>query len=164
VVERACPSTKTRSGNKSNDRSSRLFEFQTTNTMTTKNKTILDWIFRILLAALFLMAALPKLTGDPMAAAMIDKLGVGSWAGPVIGLAELTAAILLLVPKTVVVGAALALVVLVGAILSHLTVLGISLGEEDGGSMFAMASVGLVVSGVLLYMRKDAVKPLLQKA
>jgi len=75
--------------------------------MEQKPKLITSWVLQILLAALFLMAALPKLTGDPMAAAMIEKLGVGSWAGAVIGLAELAAAILLVISRTAAYGAVL---------------------------------------------------------
>lgn len=132
--------------------------------MERKPQLIASWILQILVAALFLMAALPKLTGDPMAAAMIDKLGVGGWAGPVIGIAELSAAALLVIPKTVAYGAVLGFLILLGAIFSHLTVLGISLGEEDGGSMFMMALVGLVLSAVIVYLRRATLAPLLQKA
>lgn len=132
--------------------------------MKTTSKPILSWILQIALAGLFLMAAIPKLTGDPMAAAMIDKLGVGSWAGPVIGLSELAAAVLLLIPITVPYGAVLGFLILAGAIFSHLTVLGISLGPDDGGSMFVMALVGLVVSMVLVYLRRSSLLPLLQKS
>lgn len=127
-------------------------------------KVIFSWILQIALAALFLMAALPKLTGDPMAAAMIEKLGVGYWAGPLIGLTELAAAILLVIPKTVVLGAALSAAVLAGAVISHLTVLGISLGPDDGGTMFGMAVVGLLFSGVVLYLRRAVLAPLFAKA
>lgn len=132
--------------------------------MKTTSKPILSWILQIALAGLFLMAAIPKLTGDPMAAAMIDKLGVGSWAGPVIGLSELAAAVLLLIPITVPYGAVLGFLILAGAIFSHLTVLGISLGPDDGGSMFVMALVGLVVSMVLVYLRRSSLLPLFQKS
>jgi len=132
--------------------------------MEQKPKLIASWVLQILVAALFLMAAFPKLTGDPMATAMIDQLGVGSWPGPVIGLAELAAAVLLVIPKTVAYGGVLGLLILVGAIFSHLTVLGISLGEDDGGSMFTMALVGLVLSAIIVYLRRATFAPLLQKA
>jgi len=54
------------------------------------------------------MAALPKLTGDPMAVAMISKLGLGSWAAYVLGAAKLLAVVLLLIPRTIAFGAILA--------------------------------------------------------
>jgi len=43
-------------------------------------------------------------------------------------------------------------------------VLGISLGEDDGGSMFMMALVGLVLSAVIVYLHRATLAPLLQKA
>jgi len=119
-----------------------------------RKKRIVSWVLQVMLAGLFLMAAIPKLTGDPMAAAMVAKLGLGGWAGYAIGLTELTVAVLLVIPRTVIYGALLGLVVLGGAILSHLTVLGISLGEDDGGSMFMMAIGGAVIAGILSYLRR----------
>ncbi len=120
-----------------------------------KKKTITSWVLQVLLAGLFLMAAVPKLTGDPMAAEMVAKLGLGTWAAYVIGATEAITAVLLLVPRTAAYGAILAVAVLAGAILAHLTALGISLGEEDGGSMFAMAAVGLVLGGFLAWLRRQ---------
>ncbi|MFO7724018.1 MAG: DoxX family protein [Oceanipulchritudo sp.] len=117
-------------------------------------KQIVSWVLQIMLAGLFLMAAVPKLTGDPMAAAMVAKLGLGGWAVYAIGLTELVAAVLLVIPRTVAYGALLGLGVLGGAILSHVTVLGISLGEADGGAMFMMATVGLVIAGIITYLKR----------
>lgn len=124
--------------------------------MSTKKdkRTITSWVLQVLLAGLFLMAAVPKLTGDPMAAAMVAKLGLGGWAAYAIGLSELAAAVLLLIPRTIALGALLGLGILVGAILSHLTVLGISLGEDDGGTMFMMAIAGAVMAGLVATLRR----------
>lgn len=124
---------------------------------------IVSRVLRVALAVLFIMAAVPKLTGDPMAAAMVEQLGVGAWAGPAIGIAELVAAVLLLVPSTVVFGALLGWGILGGAIVSHLTVLGISLGEEDGGSMFVMAIVGFLVADGLIILHRHPLLKLLGK-
>jgi uncharacterized membrane protein YphA (DoxX/SURF4 family) len=133
--------------------------------MSTKKdkRAITSWVLQALLAGLFLMAAVPKLTGDPMAAAMVAKLGLGSWAAYAIGLSELAAAVLLLVPRTIAFGALLGLGVLLGAILSHLTVLGISLGEEDGGTMFMMAIGGAVMAAVVATLRRNQLQDLTGK-
>lgn len=120
-------------------------------------KKITSWVLQVLLAGLFLMAALPKLTGDPMAMAMVAKLGLGNWAAYAIGLSELAAALLLLVPRTIALGALLGLGILLGAILSHLTVLGISLGEEDGGTMFLMGIGGAIMAGIVATLRRQQV-------
>jgi putative oxidoreductase len=69
---------------------------------------------------------------------------------------ELIAAILLLVPATVTVGATLALIVIVGAILSHLTILGIEV-QGDGGLLFLLALTVFVGSAVILVLRRHEI-------
>ena len=69
---------------------------------------------------------------------------------------ELIAAILLLVPATVTVGAALALVVIVGAIFSHLTVLGIEV-QGDGGLLFVLALTVFIGSAAILVLRRSEI-------
>lgn len=126
-----------------------------------KWKKITSWILQGALAGLFAMAALPKLTGDPTALAMVSKLGLGDWAAYGIGLVELAAAVLLLVPRWALGGALLGAATLAGAILSHLTVLGISLGEDDGGSMFLMAIGGLFLAVAIAWLRREPLRLLL---
>jgi len=86
------------------------------------------------------------------------QLGLGAWSVYVLGLAELVSAILLLVPRLAWVGALGALAILSGAIVSHIAVLGISLGEADGGMMFAMGLVGWIASAAAFYVSKPARK------
>src|SRR6202008_3310850 len=69
------------------------------------------------------------------------------------GIAELVASILLLTPFAVPVGAVLALGVMFGAIVSHLTVLGIEV-QGDGGLLFALAVVVFVSSAIVLVVRR----------
>ena len=71
------------------------------------------------------------------------------------GVVELIASILLFVPKRTWLGAFLAAGTMSGAILSHLTILGIE-HNNDNGALFISAVVTLVVSGILLFLnRKD---------
>jgi hypothetical protein len=68
---------------------------------------------------------------------------------------ELIAAILLLAPRTVTIGAAFSLVVISGAIVSHLTLLGITLpAVDDHGELFALAAVVFVCSAIVLVMHR----------
>jgi hypothetical protein len=63
----------------------------------------------------------------------------------------LMASILLLAPRTVVFGAALSLATMTGAIVSHVTKLGIVLPVVgDQGELFALAVVVFMCSGVVL--------------
>ena len=71
------------------------------------------------------------------------------------GVIELIASILLFVPKTTWLGALLGAGTMAGAIMSHLTIIGIE-HDGDGGTLFILAIVTLLASGILLLMnRKD---------
>ena len=67
------------------------------------------------------------------------------------GIAELIAAILIVIPKTAWAGATLALCVISGAI--HLTQLGIEV-QGDGGYLFFLAMVVFVTSAAVLWMER----------
>jgi len=49
-------------------------------------------------------------------------------------------------------------------LVSHLTVLRISLGEEDGGTMFMMAIIGWIVGAIIVYLRRSPLQALIAKA
>jgi hypothetical protein len=69
------------------------------------------------------------------------------------GLAELLAVVLLLTPRTITLGALLALGVMTGAILSHLTRLGIVV-QNDGGLLFVLALVVFAAAATVLLLRR----------
>ena len=71
------------------------------------------------------------------------------------GVAELIAAILLIAPSFPWLGAGLALGVMGGAIMSHLTVLGIVV-KDDGGLLFALAVIVALCSAVVLFIHRYA--------
>jgi putative oxidoreductase len=62
-------------------------------------KNTLLWSAQILLAAFFLFAAVPKLTGQHTAVQMFGKIGAGQWLRYLVGTAELAGAIGLLIPR-----------------------------------------------------------------
>jgi hypothetical protein len=67
-------------------------------------------------------------------------------------------------PRTVIFGAALSLAVIAGAIVSHLTKLGITLpAVNDHGELFALALVVFFASAGVLFMHRDEV-PYLSKS
>jgi len=75
----------------------------------------------------------------------------------------LCAAILLLTPATVAYGAVLSLGVISGAIVSHLTRLGIALpAVDDHGELFTLAVVVFVCSLIVLAMHRQEL-PLLRR-
>ena len=94
-----------------------------------------------------------KFTGAPEAVALFTKLGVEPFGRIGLGVVELIAVVLLLVPRTAVLGSALTLGLMVGAIGSHLTILGIEV-EGDGGALFTMALIAFVASLTATWIRR----------
>ncbi len=112
-------------------------------------KKILTWLLRIVPAFILLQTLYFKFTGAPESVYIFETLGMEPWGRIGSGLAELAAALLLLVPSTSLYGAALAMAVMVGAVGSHLTKLGIEV-QGDGGLLFGMALVVFACSAVVL--------------
>ncbi|SEB53685.1 hypothetical protein SAMN04489761_1272 [Tenacibaculum sp. MAR_2009_124] len=77
------------------------------------------------------------------------------------GIIELIASILLFVPSKTWVGAILTIGLMGGAIMSHITKIGIE-HNGDGGILFASAIATFVIGGILLILNKKDV-PFLNK-
>jgi hypothetical protein len=82
------------------------------------------WVLQLLLAAVFLIAGTTKLAGAQMHVETFEKLGVGQWFRYFTGSIEVIAAILIIVPRTVVVGAALLAATMIAAIDTHVFLIG----------------------------------------
>jgi len=115
-----------------------------------------SWALQLVVAVILLQTLFFKFTGAAESIYIFSTLGVEPWGRIGSGIVELIAAILLLVPATVTVGAALALVVIVGAIVSHLTVLGIEV-QGDGGLLFLLALTVFVGSAAILVLRRSEI-------
>jgi uncharacterized membrane protein YphA (DoxX/SURF4 family) len=114
-----------------------------------------DWLVRIVAAVILLQTLFFKLTGAEESVLIFSALGAEPWGRYASGLAELAAALLLLLPRTAWLGAGIAAGVMVGAIASHLTVLGVEVAG-DGGLLFALAWVVLLCSlATLVIHRRD---------
>jgi putative oxidoreductase len=120
---------------------------------------ISSWVLQLVVAGILLQTLFFKFTGAPESVYIFSTLGAEPWGRIASGAVELIAAILLLVPATTTVGAALAMGVMVGAILSHLTLLGIEV-RGDGGLLFGLALTVFVASGLILLLRRAEI-PLL---
>lgn len=124
-------------------------------TASSKSLSILSWILRITAAVILAQTLFFKFTAAPESVYIFDKVGLGAPGRIGSGIAELIAAILLLTPSLCWLGAALALGVMGGAIMSHLTVLGIVV-MNDHGLLFGLAlTVALCSAIVLVLHRKE---------
>ncbi len=89
-----------------------------------KAMNITLWVLQILAAGIFLMAGELKLAGAAPMVATFEQIGIGQWFRYFTGGLEMTSAILLLIPKTSAIGAALLAATMVGAIVTHLFIIG----------------------------------------
>jgi hypothetical protein len=119
----------------------------------TKAQTITSWILQLIAAAILFQTLFFKFTGAEESRYIFSKLGLEPWGRIGSGIAELVAVVLLLIPKTSSIGALLSLGVIGGAIVSHLTRLGIVV-QNDGGLLFALAVIVFICSAAILTMRR----------
>jgi len=120
-----------------------------------KGILIVDWTLRGIAAVILLQTLLFKFTAAKESVYIFSTLGLEPWGRIGSGIVELVAAILLLVPATVVYGAILSLGVIGGAIFSHLTRLGIALpAVDDHGELFALAVAVFVCSAAALFIHR----------
>ena len=118
----------------------------------------ISWILRGAAAAILLQTLFFKFTGAKESVYIFSTLGMEPWGRIGSGVAELIASVLLLLPSTVIYGAALSLGIISGAILSHLTKLGIALpAVDDHGELFTLAVIVFVCSLGTLYLHRGEV-------
>lgn len=86
--------------------------------------TVAVWTLQIVGAALFLFSGTLKLSGAPMMVQMFGAIGLGQWFRYFTGALEVISAVLLLVPSLARFGALALAVTMVGAILTHLFIIG----------------------------------------
>ena len=77
------------------------------------------WSLTMLLAALFLFVGMLKLTGAAPMVEQFTKFGLPSWFRLLVGLAEIVGAGLLIVPRTITIGAAGLGILMAGCVLLH---------------------------------------------
>ena len=117
-------------------------------------------ILRIIVAIILIQTLRFKFTAHPDSVYIFETVGLEPFGRIGIGIAELIAGILLLIPRTAWIGATLTLGIIGGAIMMHLTQLGIEV-NGDGGVLFITAVVTFVLSGIIIYMYKgDLMKDL----
>lgn len=115
--------------------------------------SIVSWILRISAAAILLQTLFFKFTGAPESIYIFTQVHAEPWGRIGSGLVELIAAVLLLTPRFTWLGSVIALGVMAGAIVSHLTVLGIEV-QGDKGLLFALALMVFVASAINLIIHR----------
>jgi hypothetical protein len=129
-----------------------------------KGFVIASWVLRVTTAAILLQTLFFKFSGARESVYIFSTLGLEPWGRIGSGVVELIASLLLLLPATVIWGAALSLGVISGAIFSHVTKLGIALpAVDDHGELFALALIVFLCSAAVLVLHRDK-WPVLRRA
>jgi putative oxidoreductase len=119
---------------------------------TAKIINVVLWVLQIGAAGMFLMVGFLKLKGDPQLVGVFKAIGLGQWFRYLTGTLEVAGAILLLIPRTSGLGALLLVAVMVGAVVTHVFIV--------GGSPL-MAIILLVVTSIVAWGRRHRTMNLL---
>lgn len=110
-------------------------------------------VLRIIVAIILIQTLRFKFTAHPDSVYIFETVGLEPIGRIGIGILELIAGVLLLIPKTVWAGALLTLGIIGGAIVLHLTQLGIEV-RNDNGVLFSTAVLTFMLSAIILYFYK----------
>lgn len=121
-----------------------------------KTKNIISWIAQIVAAIILLQTLWFKFGGAAESVYIFSQLGVEPYGRVGSGVVELIAGILLLIPRFNWLGALIGLGTMAGAILSHLTVLGIEI-LGDGGQLFAYAVITFVCCAMVVLLNQEKI-------
>ncbi|OIQ16337.1 DoxX family membrane protein [Lacinutrix sp. MedPE-SW] len=119
-------------------------------------KTKVFFIIRLAIAIILIQTLRFKFTGHPDSVYIFKQVNLEPVGRIFVGVLELVAGILLLIPKTVWTGAILTLAIMSGAIIMHLTRLGIEV-NNDKGLLFITAIIVFVLSGITLYFYRKTI-------
>jgi uncharacterized membrane protein YphA (DoxX/SURF4 family) len=116
----------------------------------------LHLVIRITIAIILIQTLRFKFTAHPDSVYIFSTVGLEPFGRIGIGVLELIAAILILIPKSIWVGALLTFGLISGAIIMHLTQLGIEI-NNDGGKLFYLALITQVLSGIILWVERKKI-------
>lgn len=130
---------------------------------TTKpmKNTLFIWIIKLVAVIILLQTLYFKFTAAPESVFIFSTLGIEPFGRIGSGIVELIASILILIPRTTLLGAVLGFATMLGAIFSHIFVLGIEI-QNDGGTLFVLALITLLCCLILIFNQKDKVPNLLR--
>jgi len=119
---------------------------------TGKFVNVMLWVLQIAAAGMFLMVGFLKLSGNAQLVGLFEAIGLGQWFRYLTGTLEVAGAFLLLIPRTSGLGALMLAGVMIGAVVTHLFIV--------GGSPL-MAIILLVATGVVAWGRRQRTMDLL---
>ncbi len=108
---------------------------------------------RIIIALILIQTLRFKFTAHPDSVYIFTKVGLEPYGRIGIGIFELIASILILIPKTIYIGSLMTIGIIGGAIVMHLTKLGIVI-NGDNGLLFYTAVLLFILSSITLWIHR----------
>jgi uncharacterized membrane protein YphA (DoxX/SURF4 family) len=125
--------------------------------MNNRSSSIVSWIAQIVAVIIMGQTLFFKFSGAPESVQLFTELEMEPEGRVLIGILELVACILLLVPSSITFGAMLSSGLMMGAIIGHFTQLG---WEGERFQLGMLAVVVLVACSIILFIRRHTI-PLL---
>ena len=119
------------------------------------------WVIKLVAVVILVQTLYFKFTGAEESVYIFSTIGAELFGRIGSGIVELIASILILIPRTTLLGALLGLVTMSGALLTHLVFLGIEV-KNDGGTLFILAIITFLCCSILVYNQKSKIPNLLK--
>lgn len=119
-------------------------------------KKIAYTIARFAAAVIMAQTLYFKFTASPESIYIFEIVGMEPWGRWLVGIMELIAAILLIIPKSAWAGGVLGLGLMAGAIGMHLTILGIEVMNDDG-DLFKLALATFLCCTYVVFANKEKI-------
>ena len=123
--------------------------------------SIFTWIIKLTAVVILVQTLYFKFIGAEESVYIFSTLGAEPFGRIGSGVVELIASILILIPRTTLLGALMGLGTMSGAILSHLVFLGIVV-KNDGGTLFILAIITFICCAILVFQNRDKIQSLLK--
>ena len=125
-------------------------------------KKRIPFILRIVVAIILIQTLRFKFTAHPDSVYIFESVGLEPVGRIGTGVVELIASILLLIPRAIWAGAVITMGVMGGAIMMHITLLGVEV-KEDGGVLFITGVVTFVLAAIILFIYRKGIPVLGRK-
>ena len=117
-------------------------------------KNSISGILRVTVVVILIQTLYFKFSGHPESVHIFSALGIEPWGRIGLGIMELITALLILFPKTKILGMVASLGIILGAVFSHILVLGLNV-SNDGGALFTLALIVLIATTIFLTIHKN---------
>jgi putative oxidoreductase len=114
-----------------------------------RSTTIILWVLRVLMAALFILSGGAKLVGAPMTIHEFEQIGLGQWFRYFTGLWEVAGGVAVLIPAYSGLAAICLVFVDIGAFIAQVTVL-----HQD---WIHPIVIGAILAA-LIYLQRDSIR------